>query len=247
MIPIVSPYQFGYGYRCDAADFDGANDYMLRGSDLTGAANSKSGIFSAWVRLDAGNASSLGILRTPGSLQITRNTTKLFHFSVFDTNSINAVTIDTVVQYIASATWLHVLASWDVATAGSGRLYISDVSDYAETTFRDATLDYTQSNWAIGAATNGAGKFDGAIADLYFAPGQYLDFSVESNRRKFISATGKPVSLGPTGAAPTGVAPIIFLHLDNSEAVANFATNRGTGGDFTITGTLETASTSQTD
>jgi hypothetical protein len=39
----------------------------------------------------------------------------------------------------------------------------------------------------------------------------------------------------------------MYHHLDNGEAVANFATNRGTGGNFTITGTLDTASTSPSD
>ena len=78
--------------------------------------------------------------------------------------------------------------------------------------------------------------FNGALAEVYFAPGQYLYFSIASNRRKFISRTGKPVHLGTTGMLPTGTAPLVYHHLDDAEAVANFATNRGTGGNFTITG-----------
>ena len=90
-------------------------------------------------------------------------------------------------------------------------------------------------------------KLKGFFAEVSFAFGQSLDFSIVSNRRKFLSAGGKPVFLGADGSLPTGTAPIIYQHLDDGEAVANFATNRGTGGDFTITGTLDTGSTSPSD
>jgi hypothetical protein len=54
----------------------------------------------------------------------------------------------------------------------------------------------------------------------------HLDFTVETNRRKFVGADGKPVNLGADGSTPTGVAPAIFFSGDAS----TFGTNRGTGG-----------------
>jgi hypothetical protein len=60
---------------------------------------------------------------------------------------------------------------------------------------------------------------------------------------KFFSAAGKPVALGADGSTPTGTAPRIFFSGDNS----SFATNKGTGGSFTLTGSLTNASTSPSD
>ena len=67
-----------------------------------------------------------------------------------------------------------------------------------------------------------------------------VDFSVETNRRKFISASGRPVDIGSDCSTPTGTVPAFCFSGDAS----NFATNQGTGGAFTTTGTLTNASTS---
>lgn len=235
----------------DAADFDVTNDYMTRGAGLTGAADSKSGILSVWVRIDGGDGGSRQIITgdVGGSkrFEVSLNSSNQFHLIALDSADGDVISIRSASAYSSGATWRHLLLSWDQATTTS-HLYVADVED-RDTPLADvdATIDYTLSDWSVGATVAGATKFNGPIAELYFAPGQYLDFSNVYNRRKFISAGGKPVYLGATGAVPTGTAPIAYFHLDDAEAVANFATNRGTGGNFTITGTLETASTSPSD
>ncbi|WP_192246072.1 hypothetical protein [Mesorhizobium silamurunense] len=83
----------------------------------------------------------------------------------------------------------------------------------------------------------------GDFADIWFAPGQFIDFSVEANRRKFVDASGKPVYLGANGEMPTGTAPAVFFSGD----ATGFATNKGTGGAFTLTGSLTNATTSPSD
>lgn len=241
----------GYGNPqiiVDGADFDGANDYMLRGGGLTGAADSKTGILSCYIRLDGGDGTTRYI--------INGSQTNYFIFEIDSDNKYKIVGsngaasmilyIHTVNTYTAGAAWVHLLASWDLNT-GNSHLYINDIDDLSVQIETNDTLDYTLSEWSVGAAIGGTNKTNGCIAELYFAPGQYLDFSILANRRKFISASGKPVHLGTTGALPTGTAPLIYHHLDNGEAVANFATNRGTGGSFSITGTLDTASSSPSD
>jgi hypothetical protein len=84
----------------------------------------------------------------------------------------------------------------------------------------------------------------GDMADVWIAPGvSLLDGSGDiptSTLRKFISADGKPVYLGANGQLPTGSPPAVFLSGDST----SFATNQGTGGAFTLTGTLTDASTS---
>jgi hypothetical protein len=236
----------------DSADFDGTNDWMTRAA-LTGAVNSKSGILSVWIRLDGGDGVAQRIVEgVEGTALFTflRRNTNVFGIGGDNAAGTEILLLVSNTTYTASATWLHVLASWDLAAA-AGHLYVNDVDDLAAgPTLTDDTIDYTLSAWGIAtsAGTPGSLIVDGCLAEVYFAPGQYLDFSNAFNRRKFISASGKPVHLGTTGALPTGTAPLIYLHLDDGEAVASFATDRsGNANTFAITGTLATGSTSPSD
>ena len=234
--------------KVESADFDGTNDYMLRGGSLTGAADGKTGIVSFWYRVDGGD----GVARI--LISNTDNATRINHIGVDNTIQITAgnaaltqiMGIKTSAK-LASSTWLHILASWDLSTTTTN-LYVNDVSDKTIITATvNDTIKYTEANWSIGALVGGTSKLNGCIADFYYAPNQYLDFSIADNRRKFISADGKPVNLGTDGSLPTGTAPIIYFHLDPAEAPADFATNRGTGGNFSITGALTAGSTSPSD
>lgn len=234
----------------DSADFDGTNDVMTRGGALTNIADSKSGILSMWIRIDAqdGATRRLFSCTTVQSCQLTINSSNLVTFLCQNSTPTNILVASSSSTYTAAATWLHFLLSWNLAVAGTGRFYVNDVSGGTYSVYTDDTINYTGSaDWSIGASTAGSADFDGCMAEVYFAPGQYLDFDVVGNRRRFISANGKPVYLGATGQIPTGTSAIVYQHLSDGEAVANFATNRGTGGDFSITGTLDTGSTSPSD
>ena len=237
---------------CDSADFDGTNDYMTRGAGLTGAADSKLGIASLWHRIDGGDGAIRSLLSAATTLagadfRFELSISAANKFQVAGRNSAGTLILNLLSSaHTAGASWLHILMSWDMGNAAS-HLYVNDVSDKTSSTFTDDTIDYTWADCAVGARPDGSVKLDGCLAELYLAPGQYLDFSNVYNRRKFISASGKPVHLGTTGALPTGTAPLVYQHLDDAEAVADFATNRGTGGDFTITGTLATGSDSPSD
>ena len=107
-------------------------------------------------------------------------------------------------------------------------------------------IGYTEATAPVVMAATSAGsaKVHGDLAEVYIAYGQYLDFTVTSNRRKFISSTGKPVNLGTDGSLPTAVSPSVYFHLAHSEAPADFGLNRGSGGNFTVQGSLTTAATS---
>ena len=97
----------------------------------------------------------------------------------------------------------------------------------------------------FGQGGDGSNNFVGmSMADLWIAPGVSLldnnGYIPEATRRKFISANGKPVDLGSDCSAPTGTAPAVCFSGD----ATTFGTNKGTGGTFTLTGTLTDASTS---
>ena len=241
-------------YVVDAADFDGTNDYVTRGAGLTGAADSKLFTFMQWFRMDAADGTQLTILNgsTAGAftgMKITRQGADN-KFRVLGRNAAgtNIVNISTTTAYTQSATWKCLMGSFDLADTAKRHLYVGDTSDLTVTTYTNDTLNFTtQDQWVYGADEALVNKLNMAVAEGAYWFGQYLDLSVESNRRKLYSATGKPANIGTAGATPTGTAAIMYFHLDDGEAVANFATNRGTGGNFSITGALDVASTSPSD
>jgi hypothetical protein len=123
-------------------------------------------------------------------------------------------------------------------------MYIDDADDEKAGTLQtDAVIDYTRANHTIGAETGGASKLNASIAEVYINYAEYIDITIEANRRKFIGANGKPVSLGDDGSIPTGTSPIVYFSVKQGDAATVFATNKGTGGNYTITGALTIATT----
>ena len=220
-------------YPPSIGDYDGAADYLSRGSDLTGNADGKVLLFSAWFRLDGSDGSHRGFISNDqnqglGIWRLNDNTigVKLFN----DTPGIIFQQYSTA-TYTASSDWFHLLISIDLANA-KAYMYVDDVSvGDTPSTLIDDTIDFTKTLWAIASGFGGIAKLNGAMSEVYFAQ-KYLDFSVTANRRKFISAAGHPVNLGPSCSTPTGTASIICMRTQFNNA----GLNDGTGGDFVING-----------
>lgn len=230
----------------DSATFDGTNDYMLRGGDLTGAADGSKGLVSFWYKSSANGQQDI-LCSTGLTVEIFIDTGNTAQIKIEATGGAIVLILATESESFP-ATWHHLIASWDMADRSRMWLYIDDLPDFTvRRAVLGSTLDYTSTNWEVGVSPTNTDKLNGDLAELYFNPTVYLDLSVIKNRRKFITSDLKPVDLGVSGELPTGTPPIIYLHLDDGEAVANFATNRGSGGDFTITGALTTSATSPSD
>lgn len=224
----------------DSAKFDGTNDFLARvGGVLDGVGNSKKGLFSAWVRADVDGSNRGVVSRTTGtSFLIRRQLGNQFGISGDNAAGTPILSISTALDVVVvAAGWIHVAASWDLGTPGAAHLYVNDLPDCTIITFTDDTLDYTSGSWFTGSA--GANRWSGLLAEVYWAPGQYLDLSALAHRRRFIQSNGRPTPLGVFGQLPTGIPPAVFHHLSPGEDFNNFAINRGTGGAYSITGALE--------
>jgi hypothetical protein len=231
---------------CDAADYDGSTS-AVRSSALTGQADSKDGIFSAWVKPD--NTTSTYIIFSGST-----SGTSWINFSIESGGKV-AITLykaststvgflrRTVSGVIATTGWYHILAGWKLGST-EGYIYVNDVEPSLQ---NSTTTDVSIEHSGVDTWSSTQSGYPGGYAEVYFAPGQYLDFSIEENRRKFISADGKPVSLGATGSTPTGTVPLVYQHLGDGEAAANFAVNRSGAGNLTVSGTLTTYATSPSD
>ena len=207
-----------------ATDFDGSSDYYNLGGNLTGISDSKVGTASFWYDTDTfGDA--LYVFHS-GKLFAFRNTTNTIYMRGYNAAAAKILDLRTKTTITASG-WHSCLMSYDLAT-GTGHVYQDDVEDKnaGATLTNDLVAHSASVDWGIGATSGGSAPFNGSIAEVYFAL-EYLDLSVEANRRKFISASGKPVPLGPDGGAPTGTAAIIYAP-DGNPVV-----NQGSGGNFT--------------
>ena len=232
-------------------DFDGSNDWLRRNGGLTGATDDDQGILSIWFRVDAGD----GTNRTFMSSQAFQKQFHLLVTGFYNMRLHNTAATVTLFENnsnaipSAGANWHHILIAWDLSVP-TCQVYIDDVAGVINETCSNVGLtDHTDSDWFIGANSNtGNIKFNGCMSEFYFNHQDLLDISVEANRRKFNdgsggSAGGKPVDIGSDGSTPTGNAAIIYMNGDGVSA----GTNAGTGGNFTINGSLADCSTSPSD
>lgn len=252
MIPGLTPSVVPSRFLVKADTFDHAV-WLNRGANLTGTADNKTATISAWIRntkVSAEASSIFGGLSTVAgttargfNLQLTSAfTVRIFGRNVGDTNILDVS--GTAGGAASGVGWVHILASFDMSNTGKRHLYINDASDLATvTTYTNDTIDHTAADYYVGGVGSGANKVTGDMAEIWWH-NSYMDLSVVANRRKFITAAKKPVYLGASGELPLGTAPLVYL----SGPAASFATNKGTGGGFTVnTSTLADASSSPSD
>ncbi len=120
--------------------------------------------------------------------------------------------------------WFNLLMSWDMNHASGSRILQCFFGD-TQISFVGSSQEvggafsvyYSNPNagegvsWYIGSNASGAGPVC-YMGELWFAPGQFVDFTVAANRQKFHDATtGKAISLGMDGSLPTGTIPTLYL------------------------------------
>jgi hypothetical protein len=251
----VAALMMANSYHAGAVAFDGASDFLTRGAGLTGAADSKLCTGSIWFKINTGAASA----RLIGSATAAGGSTLRFRVTWDQTDErVTIVGINpggtTVVSLTTSngsvpdgSGWHHILWSLDMANAAKRHVYLDDASDLGVSIYTNDMLDFTLGDWSVGSVPDGGNKLNGDMADVWIAFGVYIDISVEANRRKFVTAEKKPVDLGATGALVSGSSPLLYLSRRTGETTVQWATNKGTGGGFTVAGVLSDAATSPSD
>lgn len=247
-IPFVGApaVEAGGAFPVNAVKFDGANDWLKREGALTGAADSENFLMSLWfnvlgsddenTRIWIDSSSRILLSRTPSNkLEFWVRTSAplmLWHFN--STASFNSST---------NTGWHHLLiaAQLDVTPVGLVFLDDSALAKSDNTAPVNGSIDFTTADHFV-AANDGSGKFNGELAEFYLT-NEFLDISVEANRRKFIDGNGFPVDLSANGSTPTGTAPLVFF----SGATASWHINKGSGQGFTEVGALTDAATNPSD
>jgi hypothetical protein len=139
------------------------------------------------------------------------------------------------------------LCAVNTSTAGARYLYVNDAADLDAATATHVNEEIGFASMpvmCVGAAAGGLVQWNGCYAEFWFT-NQYIDISVEANRRLFISASSKPVYLGVKGDKPlSGTEPLVYL----PNKFNNIGINKGSGGDFPdVTGSLEDCGDSPSD
>jgi hypothetical protein len=231
----------GGAYDESATSFTG-DDYLTRGADLTGNTDGKKGTISFWAKMPSSSNDSHRYIYSNigGYIKVIRMNSNTMRVELTDTGGTLRMRLESDTVTINEALgWFHYAASWDLVDPGANHVYINGTEAENVVTFvtdsGDADLiDYTRSNHYVGTDEDQLFEFNGCLSELYINLAEYVDLSVQANREKFRSAAGQPISLGADGSTPTGTAPIIYL----KNASGTFQNNLGTGGNFSVTGTL---------
>lgn len=224
-------------FLANAVTYDGSTDFLERGANLTGIADSKVGTLSVWLKPSAASdGNTVAILYSDNTLifRMFKASDDTIHIQAGDGAAIK-MEFDTTTTFTSAGGQKHLLISWDLSAAVV-QCYINDVSETpAGLTDVNANCTYSAiGDWGVGATPAGGIKLAACEAELYWNPAARLDLSVTANRRLFRSAAGHPVSLAPDGSMPTGSAPVLYLKGDFN----NPQVNSGTGGNFTKNGTF---------
>ena len=240
--PVVQGGHHFAPFVLNAVHFDGTNDWLKKTSDLTSNADGKLGIISVWLKFDSGHTGNRSHIYQAQNFDFEKSLDDKIRISAYNSSSATKLDMITTQALTDADGWFHVLASWDLGNSIID-IFINDANDTNETLNLDDNIDYTRTLHYVGVDTTETDqRVEGDMAQLYVSH-EFLNFNTASNRRKFITAAGKPVDLGADGATPTGTAPIIFL----DGATATWHTNKGSGGGFTEVGALTDASSSPTD
>ena len=231
----------GSGYSANSTNFDGSNDHIARGAELTGNVDTKVGVVSFWINHTGGNGTARTVFQTSGgNFKLALNASNKYVITGYQSGLKLALTSTTA--WTEAKGWHHVLLAWDLATP-EAHMYVNGVDDEASSTEVDSTVDYTGGDFFFGASSNPHQWITADVADVYINLAEFVDISNATNRLKFRTSGGAPETLGSDCSLPTGTAPIICL----LNAFETFQTNLGGGGGLTETGELTAGSSSPSD
>lgn len=216
--------------QAEAVDFDGTNDYLLRSSDLTGNADGKTFTFSGWIWLPT-TGTKWFYQSTDGSnsgLEVISSSASYFRILAYNTAGTVILNFDATAPNLVAGTFINLLASINLASTSNRYVYINDVAATVTwTTYTNTNIDLTKPTHQI-SRSGGSVQPSGRLAN-FFLDYTYRDMSVTANRRLFVTADLKPA------AGQAALNPILYLPMSDPTTVGN---NAGTGGNFTLTGTV---------
>ncbi len=227
----------GGTFTYHATGFSG-DDRLERDGALTGITATNTWTVSFWFKFtDAAYDGSVmtvlffGDYTTANPFVVDRTSGNLIRVACRDSSNGILVNLFTSATFTAGGGWHHAFISNNGTTSN---LYIDGASDKNESSQSATSVPFTYTgtspaaDWSIGMFPDTNFPAAMKISELWFS-NTYT--AAPTNWR----SGSAPANLGSDGSTPTGTAPLIYL----KDPAALFATNSGTGGNFTVkTGTL---------
>lgn len=211
-----------------------SSDFINRSGGISGASDNKLLLLSHWVKCDT-KSSNGRIINQGGDIYILHKVltgTQNFQFLIYNTSGI-VINCYWSSTSLSTDTWYHFLFSVDMSDSGKRFLYIND-TDYTSSItwaiYNNVNFEWSDTSGTISIGGNPGQiyhTFYGCLSEFYMT-NEYLDISVEANRRKFINDSGAPVDLGSDGSTPTGTQPLLYFN----NPASTWYVNKGSGGSF---------------
>lgn len=223
--------------QAEAVDYDSTNDYLSRSTYYNGYVNALTFLketftFSCWFYNgeSTGNAYvfSSGASSGNANLFYVNISTTAFQIRAYDgsgTFILNATTTNT----LPLNTFCNLIVSCDMTSTSNRYVYVNDQlmtmtwSNYVNSTIQFGTLIQR-----VNSLSNSVDPTACRISNV-FLDFTYRDLSITANRRLFVTADLKPA------AGQAALNPIVYLAMSDPTTVG---TNTGTGGNFTLNGTV---------
>jgi hypothetical protein len=223
------------------ADFNGTTGYLSRTSALSGVSDGKTFTASFFFKSDdiATNGRLLTFCFSNGYDFRVGVDGSGYVFIKGDTSAgVEYLRATASTTAMVAGTTYSIQVSIDLNNTSNRRIYVNGVSQSATwTTYTNQNFPWTtMPRVTVGAIWNGSGYsslYNGTLSELYFTT-DYIDFSQEANRLKFRDAFGNPVNLTQQIEDAAIPNPAIYTRFPPT----SFGTNSGTGGDFTVNGTI---------
>jgi hypothetical protein len=223
---------------------DGSSGYMLNTSTSLIPSNSKTFSFVACAKDISGTSSSKTLLSIQDSGE-SCNTFRILvdssNLAIIGSNSADSIILNISCNDLPEGfedDFFTLLVSVDLGNGLCNVVVNREFPNKNTTTLTNDLLDIGGKNRNyIGAEENGGNTrqlWQGYEGSAYFTT-DYIDFSEEANINLFVSQLGYPRDLQPLindGIIPN---PAIYLPFDDPD---NLGKNNGTGGDFTVNGTV---------
>jgi len=230
----------------ESIDFDGANDYLFRSSDLIANINSRAFTFGCWFYKVGNSVQCLSMG--------TQSVSHKFEVLIGDNGYINlqgrnssryVLDAYTSAGLIYDDRWYNLTLSIDLSNISNRHVYLDDVDITNSFTFQ--TYYNSEINFAAPAPTfhqiaNNIARNNPSKCRLsnLFLDYTYRDLFLLANRRKFITFDAEK-GLVPADRQ-AALNPIIYLPFDDP---ATSHVNAGTGGNFVQNGTISRSNRSQ--
>jgi len=226
----------GSEFWARSAKFGSSSDYLVRTTSLVGSTDGKQLTMAFAIKAD-----SLANDETFISFGASGATKGEVYWASGKLNIKYQNSIGTeVIRVYEDSTWVSgkyrvVLLSVDSSSTVSRYLSVggSTVTTWGAY-LTDGLFYLTVPEMKIGTNANANIALDGNVSGFYLSD-QYIDFSNESNRNLFVDQMGYPKDLTPDIEEGTIPTPLIYLPFDEAD---NLGKNLGTGGDFTVNGTV---------